>query len=693
MPHAPDIGMATLKVFISYSRLDRVFAERLVAALEARGLAPRIDIRDLPKLEDWRRELLGFIREADAVVFIISPHSVSSPVCAWEIAQVAALNKRLAPIVLEPVTDDRIPSEVTKINYIFFSAPGDFEAQADALAAALEINLEWVKEHTRLGELARRWDDRKRDKVLLLRGRELEDAQRWIAMHPRGAPEATALHRDFIVRSRRGAVRRQRLLLVGSLALALVGFGLAAVALWQRHQAVEQTERANQNFVAAKAAADGLINDLAKSLRNVRGVSQETTHTLLTAANGVMEKLIANSPPTPQLLLSQIELYYQFELTYWYVGDVSNALESARRSLSLTDNMLRGAVDADLRNRLLAHRYEVLIEQGNILRVMGSVEDSLSSFRAGLEAAEGLLTAADKDDKQAALKLTMAHGRIGDVMRTLRRFEEADSEYRMAERIALQHLQATPDDPDWMLDLSWSYNRLADNLLRVTNHEGLMTVADDRTPAQRGNPNLSAALSFYAQSADLRRRLMMVRGRDSRNLRDVIWSMTLHGMALLATDAGKALMALDEALTEVGRALDVDPKNTELKRYQANAYNFHGDALLISGKLGAAFDDYSRGLEIRQKLSDADPNNARWRRDLFYTLKRMVALHRIADDNATAEHYLARAIEIGDQVRLKFPTDNVLASAIDELKASRTPSDASGVPVEKPPNKCCERPH
>jgi hypothetical protein len=41
-------------------------AQRIVAALEARGLSPKIDTRDLPKLEDWRRELLGFIREADA---------------------------------------------------------------------------------------------------------------------------------------------------------------------------------------------------------------------------------------------------------------------------------------------------------------------------------------------------------------------------------------------------------------------------------------------------------------------------------------------------------------------------------------------------------------------------------------------------------------------------------------------------
>ena len=108
-------------------------------------------MRDLPKLEDWRRELLGFIREADAaVVFIISPNSISSPICNWEVEQVANLNKRLAPIVLNRVPDDRIPAQIARINYLFFDEPNDFQAQADALAHALQTDLVWVKEHTRL---------------------------------------------------------------------------------------------------------------------------------------------------------------------------------------------------------------------------------------------------------------------------------------------------------------------------------------------------------------------------------------------------------------------------------------------------------------------------------------------------------------------------------------------------------------
>jgi hypothetical protein len=51
------VAAKKLKVFISYSRKDLAFAQHIVAGLEARGLAPKIDTRDLPKLEDWRREL------------------------------------------------------------------------------------------------------------------------------------------------------------------------------------------------------------------------------------------------------------------------------------------------------------------------------------------------------------------------------------------------------------------------------------------------------------------------------------------------------------------------------------------------------------------------------------------------------------------------------------------------------------
>jgi formylglycine-generating enzyme required for sulfatase activity len=244
-----------LKVFISYSRKDLDFAQRLVSALEARGLAPKIDTRDLPRLEDWRRELLGFIREADAVVFIVSPRSISSLVCEWETEHVAKLNKRLAPIVLERVSDDRLPNAISRINYIFFDAPNDFESQADELAKALRTNLPWLKEHTRLGELAREWFEAgnpggPHPVGLLLRSPALEEAERWLATQPPGAPPPAEITRAFILESRtaeQGARARARrsVRVIAGLAVLLIA---TVLSLWRRDEVQRMISNAYQPF-------------------------------------------------------------------------------------------------------------------------------------------------------------------------------------------------------------------------------------------------------------------------------------------------------------------------------------------------------------------------------------------------------------------------------------------------------------
>jgi WD40 repeat protein len=231
-----------LNVFISYSRKDLAFAQRIVKALEARGLQVTIDTRDLPKLEDWSRELLGLIRQADATLFIVSNSSISSPACAWEIEQTVQLNKRLAPVVLERVPDDRIPDAVAKINCIYLDQIVDFDAEMDALASALQTDQAWVKEHTRLGERARRWQEQNRTTGSVLRGRELLEAEEWNARRPHGAAGPTDPTQEFIFQSRRAANRRRNAL-TASLAAGLI-FAIAVASYAIRQQAIAAVQRA-----------------------------------------------------------------------------------------------------------------------------------------------------------------------------------------------------------------------------------------------------------------------------------------------------------------------------------------------------------------------------------------------------------------------------------------------------------------
>lgn len=246
-----------LKVFISYSRRDMAFADRLVGALEARGIDVIIDRRDLPLLEEWQKELLGFIRKADAIVYVVSPASLGSKWCGWEVEQVTALNKRLAPVVAEALDANAVmPDAIGRINLLFFTPPHAFDAQADNLAKALGTDLGWLKEHTRLGELARRWDERKRPGRLLLPSGEIEEAERWAITRPREAPRPTALHAAYVQSSRRAATRRQRIFIGGALTVALVAAGLAGFALFERNLAIKNEQLANVQRDRAQRALD-----------------------------------------------------------------------------------------------------------------------------------------------------------------------------------------------------------------------------------------------------------------------------------------------------------------------------------------------------------------------------------------------------------------------------------------------------
>ena len=249
--HAQDSVRKTA-VFISYSRKDMAFADRLEAALKARGFEPLIDRTEIYAFEDWWKRIEALIARADTVVFVLSPDAVVSEVALKEVTHAASLNKRFAPIVCRRVEDSATPEALRRLNFIFFDDPARFEASADQLAEALQTDIGWIRRHTEFGEAARRWSAAGRPGGLLLRSPALEEAERWIASRPRGAPEPTAETQAFVAESRRGTTRRRNIL-TGSLAAGLVvALALAGLAYWQRGIAIEQRQWQSSSASAPK---------------------------------------------------------------------------------------------------------------------------------------------------------------------------------------------------------------------------------------------------------------------------------------------------------------------------------------------------------------------------------------------------------------------------------------------------------
>src|SRR5919204_1404316 len=151
---APDVELrsaAKAKVFISYSRKDMAFADKLEAALKARGFEVLIDRQEIYAFEDWWKRIEALIGGADTLVFVLSPNAVKSEVALKEVTHAASLNKRFAPIVCQRVEDGAVPEALRRLNFIFFDDPGQFEASADKLAEALQTDIGWIRQHTDFG--------------------------------------------------------------------------------------------------------------------------------------------------------------------------------------------------------------------------------------------------------------------------------------------------------------------------------------------------------------------------------------------------------------------------------------------------------------------------------------------------------------------------------------------------------------
>src|ERR1700683_5562886 len=97
------------RVFISYSRKDIAFADRLDAALKTRGFDPLIDREEIYAFEDWWKRLQALIIRADTVVFVISPDAVASREALREVEYAASQNKRCAPIVCRRAPESETP--------------------------------------------------------------------------------------------------------------------------------------------------------------------------------------------------------------------------------------------------------------------------------------------------------------------------------------------------------------------------------------------------------------------------------------------------------------------------------------------------------------------------------------------------------------------------------------------------------
>ena len=237
------------QVFISYSRKDEAFAQRLAAVLTEQKREVWLDRKDIELTADWKQRVLRGIEGANAFICVVSPDYAASAVCREEAEHAVANNKRLVPLLRRPVDFSKLHPAIAAINALPFAVDDDFDAGVSKLIVALDTDFDWLDQHTRLLRRAHEWEGKMRDKSLILRGNDLRAAELWLTQAGSARERnPTQLQTEYILTSRRASNRRLRVLLCIAAAVVGVTIVLAAVASVQRGVAIQRTREVEQSF-------------------------------------------------------------------------------------------------------------------------------------------------------------------------------------------------------------------------------------------------------------------------------------------------------------------------------------------------------------------------------------------------------------------------------------------------------------
>lgn len=202
------------RVFLSYSRKDRDFVERLAPALAARGCLPDYDLSaeaagadvGISAEDEWWTRLKEMIAWADVVVLVLSPFSVQSRVCDEEVAYARALGKRVVPVLCRPIDFATAPPRISalnvKIDFTDDSTSG-FHGALEALVTVIRRDARWFRAVSRHTAAAQRWEAAGSPDDLLLHGAEVREAEELALRRPRSAPAFSDLLLRYLDASRK----------------------------------------------------------------------------------------------------------------------------------------------------------------------------------------------------------------------------------------------------------------------------------------------------------------------------------------------------------------------------------------------------------------------------------------------------------------------------------------------------------
>lgn len=122
-------------VFISYSRKDRDFVDRLEKDLRAVGVQTWRDIDEISPGQNWESAISDAINRADVLLHVSSSNSVNSKWIHLELMAGISKKKKVIPVIIDDKGAEELPDYLQTIQWVDFRE--DYKSAFDQLINAL----------------------------------------------------------------------------------------------------------------------------------------------------------------------------------------------------------------------------------------------------------------------------------------------------------------------------------------------------------------------------------------------------------------------------------------------------------------------------------------------------------------------------------------------------------------------------
>lgn len=109
--------------FISYSRRDHVFVERLVANLQQAGIRIWRDTERIQPGQQWQRAIEDALENAVALLYVSSQQSRGSDWMGQELLAFFRAGRLVIPVIVDDAGEEALPSELQQFQWVSNSRP------------------------------------------------------------------------------------------------------------------------------------------------------------------------------------------------------------------------------------------------------------------------------------------------------------------------------------------------------------------------------------------------------------------------------------------------------------------------------------------------------------------------------------------------------------------------------------------